>query len=46
MEEAVHVETVREFPIRLEKKRVEVKREEVNKEDTMIEFPFMVETLI
>jgi hypothetical protein len=34
MEEAVHVETVRELPARVEKKRVEVRREEVSKEDT------------
>jgi hypothetical protein len=46
MEEAPLVETVRELPVRLEKKRVEVRREEVSKEDTMIAFPFIVETLI
>ena len=46
MEEAVHVETVRELPVRLEKKRVEVKMEEVSKEDTLIAFPFIVETVI
>jgi hypothetical protein len=34
MEEATHVETVRELPVRLERKRVEVRREEVSKEDT------------
>lgn len=46
MEEAAHVETVRELPVRVEKKRVEVYNEEVSKEDTMIAFPLMVETLI
>jgi hypothetical protein len=34
IEEAAHVEVVRELPMRLEKKRVEVKKEEVSKEDT------------
>jgi hypothetical protein len=40
------VETVRELPARVEKKRVEVKREEVSKEDTWIAFPLMLETVI
>ena len=46
MEEAALVETVRELPVRLEKKRVEVRREEVSKDDTLIAFPLIVETLI